>query len=139
MANRSRKLEQTNLETRKEAPARKRVPVSGNRDILTVHGKEDGFVYRWVNDNDNRVQRFLDAGYDFVEHDVNVGTKSVDNTDTSIGRVSKNVGRGVTSYLMRIDEDWYKEDQDAKQKTVNASEASLNKPGDGQYGNVKIE
>lgn len=134
----SRKTQVVTEESRKQAPARKRVPVSGNRDILTVAGMEKGYKYRWVNEKDNRLQKFVDAGYEFVHHDGQIGQDRVDDAE-SIGPTSKNVGRGVTSYLMRIQEDWYKEDQVAKQADIDAKESSLHSRGDGQYGELKIK
>lgn len=117
----------------------KRTPVSGNRDILTVDGKEDGYEYRWVNDIDNRIQKFKDGGYELVEHDVTVGQSTVDSAQ-SVGTVkSKPVGKGTTSYLMRIKKEWHAEDQKAKQRSVAESEASLYEREDGQYGNVQIK
>jgi hypothetical protein len=120
-----------------------RVPVSGNRDVLTVKGKEDGYVYRWVNDTDDRLYKFEQAGYEHVDHDVKVGISSV-NKGNSVGKtVSKNVGKGTTSHLMRIKQEWYDEDQNAKQKQISETEAvmkrQLNSGIDGQYGKVKIE
>ena len=38
-------------QTSRAARPGKRVPVSGNRDVTTVHGLEKGYRYRWVLDN----------------------------------------------------------------------------------------
>lgn len=122
----------------------KRTPVSGHRDILTVDGKKDGFIYRWVNDVDNRLARFQAAGYKFVDHDVEVGLKTVDNPTTYSGSVvSKNVGQGVTAYLMCTLQEFYDEDQAAKLEKVDQYEAemkrTLNSGRDGTYGKVEIK
>ena len=51
--------------TRKQArPVR--TPVSGRRDIMTVAGKDDAFVYRWVTDVKDRISRFVAGGYEHV-------------------------------------------------------------------------
>lgn len=117
----------------------KRTPISGNRDIMTVEGKEKGFEYRWINDVGNRIQKAKDGGYEMVQHEVGVGDRTVDSTDGVGTVVTKDVGKGITSYLMRIKDEWYEEDQRAKQNKVRASEESLHQRGEGQYGNVNIK
>lgn len=123
----------------------KRVPLSGPRDLLTIEGAEAGFVYRWINDLDNRIGRALQAGYEFVEDVTKVGEKTVDfdprqNNETC---TSKGVGKGVTAYLMRIPKEWYDQDQAEKQAAINAGEEDmyrqLNQSGDGRYGKVIVE
>ena len=127
-----------------ESTARsKRVPVSGNKNVMTVEGKDDGYVYRWVNDIDNRVQRFKAAGYENVDHEVEVGDESA-NRGSVVGKtVSKNVGHGTTSYLMRVKKEFYEEDMKEVQSTVDETEAamkrSLNDGADGRYGKVNIK
>lgn len=125
----------------------KRVPVSGNRDVLTVRGKEDGFNYRWVNDVDDgrRMGVFEKAGYEFVEKDgVSVGDITVDVSDRSTRSsvVQQNVGGGVTAFLMRQPTEWYDEDQANKQKDIADREVDmkrkLNSGADGGYGNFDI-
>lgn len=124
--------------TRGRSPAKKRVPVSGNRDILTVAGKNEDYFYRWVNDVDNRIQKFLDAGYVFAEPTGKLLGDSTTKTHESIAR--KGVGKGVTSYLMAIKKEWYEEDQLAKMERVDGREGSLNNSGhDGRYGDIKLK
>lgn len=117
-----------------------RIPVSGSRDILTVAGKDPSYVYRWVNDTDGRIARFRAAGYEFVEHEVGVGQRTTDSAKGVEKGWSKDVGQGITAYLMRIKREWFEEDQAAKQANVDRSEESLfrqlNKGGDGSYGKV---
>ena len=121
----------------------KRIPVSGNRDILSVHGKEKGFVYRWVNDKGNAIAKFKAAGYEPVTHTVTVGQLSVNATDQKGGIISVNVGGSTTAFLMRIKEEWYKEDQAAKQVDIDAMSEdiyrTLNDKEDGKYGSVSIQ
>ena len=118
----------------------KRVPISGSRNVLTVEGQDNDFVYRWVNDKDGRIDRFKAAYYELVKDDVKVGDKTVDSASGNNGNVSKDVGNGITAYLMRIKKEWFLEDQAAKQVEVDRSEESmkreLNKQGDGSYGGV---
>jgi hypothetical protein len=136
------------MTTRKSTTKPKRVPVSGARDILNVNDMKETHKYRWVNDIDNRIQRFQDAGYQFVTADGKLeddrpiaGEESLHNTSTrSKGVVFKNVGKGTVSYLMAIPKEYYKDDQDAKQERIDKTESALrNASGqDGRYGDVDI-
>ena len=76
---------------------------------------EKGFVHRIVNDEPGRLERFQEAGWEYIHrHD------SQDHD--GLGSVlSYFTGATLTnlegkSYAMRIQESWYNEDQDAKQK-----------------------
>jgi hypothetical protein len=132
----------TSRAARKTATRKKRVPISGNRDILTISGKEPGYVYRWVNDVDNRIQKYLDAGYIFVDTaGKTIGESTIENArDTETGSViSKYVGKGITSYLMAQKEEWYEEDQRNKAERTDRSEGSLKSSGDGSYGKLEIK
>jgi len=116
-----------------------RVPV-GTRNVLTVAGKEPGYEYRIINDSGDRVQEFLDAGYELVkENSVKVGDKRV-NKASSEGTVSQiSVGQGQKAFVVRIKKEWYDEDQAAKQQKVNELEASTKaKALDGTYGKLEI-
>ena len=116
-----------------------RVPV-GTRNVLTVAGKDRNYEYRIINDSGDRVQEFLDAGYELVEKDsVRVGDKRV-NSATAEGTVSQvSVGQGQKGYIVRIKKEWYQEDQARKQRQVNEQErATKDKALDGTYGKLEI-
>ena len=116
-----------------------RVPV-GTRNVLTVAGKDANYEYRVINDSGDRVQEFLDAGYELVEKDsVRVGDKRV-NSASAEGSVSQiSVGQGQKAFVVRIKKEWYEEDQAAKQTKVNALEDSTKaKALDGTYGKLEI-
>lgn len=116
-----------------------RTPV-GQRNVLTVTGKDPSYVYRIVNDLGDRVQEFLDAGYELVEsNSVRVGDKRV-NQASSEGSISQvSVGQGQKAFVMRIKKEWYEEDQQAKQKTVDQLEATIKEKAlDGTYGKLEI-
>jgi hypothetical protein len=128
-------------ETISKAPAGrpKRIPV-GSRNRLDVIGKDPNFVYRIVNDVDDRVERFKQAGYELVDvsesrlSSQRVGTGTPEGTMASMP-----VGMGTTGYLMKIPKEWYEEDQRLKQVQIDASEESIKKPNiDGAYGEIKI-
>ncbi len=102
-----------------------RTPVS-QRNVLTVRGKEPGYEYRVVNDTGDRVQMFEEAGYEVVEADkVIVGDKRVSKASPVGSKAEVSVGAGEKAVVMRIREDWYKEDQLAKQQRINELEASM--------------
>lgn len=116
-----------------------RTPV-GQRNILTVKGKDPNYEYRVVNDQDDRIAQFLDAGYELVENDSHdVGDKRV-SQGTSVGSKKEfSVGQGVKARLMRIKKEWYLEDQAKKQAFVNLQEASIKEKAlDGNYGKLDI-
>lgn len=108
-----------------KAPERRvrRTPV-GQKNVLTVAGKEPGYEYRFVNADGDRVQEFLDNGWELVEKkEVRIGDKRLNAPSGSEGSTAvASVGGGMKAYLLRIREDWYKEDQAAKQEHVNRLE-----------------
>ena len=116
-----------------------RTPI-GKRNVLTVNGKDPNYVYRIVNDSGDRVQEFLDAGYEMVEsNSVRVGDKRV-NQATAEGTVSQiSVGQGQKAFVMRIKKEWYEEDQKAKQTHVDQLESTIKEKAlDGTYGELRI-
>ncbi len=119
----------------------KRVPL-GRRDRLSIKNKEDGFVYRIVNDVDDRVDQLTGIGYELCtkEQVGAIGNSRVDNT-SSVGSVAHfSVGQGTKAVVMRIPEDWYKEDQAAKQEEVDAMEATMKSDARkaADYGKLQI-
>lgn len=117
----------------------KRTPV-GIRNVLTVSGKDPAFEYRIVNDTGDRIQKFLDAGYEIVQaKDVKVGDKRVNAATPEGSQAQVSVGQGDKAFVMRIRKDWYEEDQQAKQQEVDNTEASTRaKALDGTYGKLEI-
>ncbi len=127
-----------------EAGNRIRIPLGGKRDMLSVQDTPDGYVDRIVNDEPGRIEKFKQAGYVMVES-AKLGTSHVDGSESEAGVVSKNVGKGVTAYVMRQSEVFYKEDQAAKQDRILEVENGMrrknitaNESTDGTYGEVKI-
>lgn len=117
----------------------KRTPVS-TRNVLTVKGKEPGYHYRIVNDQADRIEMFKEAGYEVVEaKDVVIGDKRVGSAspDGSLAQVS--VGKGDKAYLLRIKQEWYDEDQAAKEAKVRSLEESMKQEATQAGGQFKIE
>ncbi len=119
-----------------------RIPIGSTRNLTGVNDTPDGCVDRWVNDKPGRVDRFKRAGYETVQA-ASVGDSGVDSTHADAGVVSRDMGQGVTAYLMRQRQDYFTEDQTAKQKVVDASEDSIRrdvetKLKNGHYGGVTV-
>lgn len=109
-----------------EASARpSRTPVT-QRNRLMIRNKEPGYVYRIVNDVDDRVSIMQELGYELVPADAvgKVGDKRVDGASV-VGSVAHfPVGQGMKAVVMRQREDWYKQDQEAKQAEIAALEST---------------
>ncbi|CAB4132786.1 hypothetical protein UFOVP249_29 [uncultured Caudovirales phage] len=116
-----------------------RTPV-GTRKVLTVAGKEAGYEYRVINDSGDRVQEFLDAGYELVDaSSVRVGDKRVNNGTAEGSKAQLSVGQGQKAFVVRIRKEWYDEDQAKKQAYVNDLESATKaKALDGTYGKLEI-
>ena len=116
-----------------------RTPI-GTRNILTVKGKDPNYEYRIVNDVDDRVTQFQEAGYELVpDETVKVGDKRV-NAPSPVGSAKQlSVGGGTKAFVMRIKKEWYNEDQTRKLSQVSEIErATKEKALDGAYGDIKL-
>lgn len=119
-----------------------RKPMGVREDITAVRDQDPNFQYRWVNDKPGRVERFKEAGYELCES-ATMGNSGVEGSHSENGIVSRDMGKGVTSYLMRQDKDWFLADQAGKQVIVDESEDAIRRDkdedrDDGRYGEVKI-
>lgn len=127
-----------NVETQVAPKREKRIPVSGPRDILTVTNMNPNYHYRWVNDIPGRIPKFQEGGWEIVNHEAEVGGKTVDRGSRLGSAVTKRVGNQVEAVLMRIPLEWYIEDQKAKQEQVNDLEATM-RPAEADYGSISIK
>ena len=123
--------------TREQRPTR--IPVSGNRDVLTVYNKEDGYFYRWVLDRGNRIEIFKQGGYEVApDNGLMVGDARLATTNEHGSAVIAKGHDGQPLVLMRIKKEWYDEDQDAKSEEIEAMENSMKSANqnraDGKYG-----
>jgi len=119
--------------------SRKRVPL-GSRNILTAQ-KRPGFVRRFVNDKGDRVQQFKEAGWKAVGADEKVGDDKAGKASSVGSSANPSVGNNQRAVLMEIPDNYYKEDQKAKQDKIDQVEKEIarNKPGqDGLDGKVSI-
>lgn len=117
-----------------EARSNQRTPI-GQRNVLTAP-KRDGFVRRYVNIDDNgRIDMFKEAGWKIVDESTCMGDANA-GTASQLGTVaSKPVGGGRKAVLMEIRDDWYKEDQAAKDARLKENERGLLKDQNGQVPN----
>jgi hypothetical protein len=106
---------------REEAGRQSRVPLGVARAKLSVPTRP-GYVRRWVNDMEGRLQMAEQGGYQFAtDQSLQIGAVDVDNVNRDLGaRISRVVDRttGLKAYLMEIKEDFYREDQQAKAQKV---------------------
>ena len=130
-----------------------RVPFGGPRLKLQLSPQDRkrfdkrGMVPRWFNDEGGRLERAKGAGYDFVKpvHSGSLGQGALhgDGKDAESGvRVSLIVNKGdpiVRAYLMEIKEEFYKEDQLAKEAVNMQVDEALAVGGEGgeQLGSHK--
>ena len=117
-----------------------RVPL-GTRNVLTAP-KRPGYVRRFVNDEPGRISQFEAAGYSVVKEDICVGDPKIGKGLQPGSGVSLEVGGGTKSVLMEIREEWFEEDQKAKQDKIKLAESDmkrkLNTKTEGVYGGVAI-
>lgn len=117
----------------------RRNPVEG-RNKLKVRGEDPNYVYRIVNDVDDRIADFLEAGWELdTSEEIRVGDSRIDE-NSRLGKVRLvSVGGGQKAVLMKIRRDWYEEDQAAKLEYVRKSEEAMRpNPNDGGYGKIDI-
>jgi len=125
-----------------EPEKKKRVPL-GTRNRLS-YPERKGYHRRVFNDDHDRIQRALGAGYEFVtESGLTGGDPRAGDASQMGAKVSKQVGFGTTGYLMEIPDEYYNEDQKAKQERLNLQEAQMKRERtDGVtdlYGKVQID
>lgn len=123
-----------------KAQRTQRTPLA-NRSVLGIKGKEPGYVYRIVNDTGDRVALFQEQGYEIVtDSSITIGDRRVGKASADGSPVQVAVGNGIDGYLMRIKEEYYKEDQAYKEQKLSELEQSMRKEAKdiSDYGNLKI-
>lgn len=122
------------------ASARPRRTPMDKRNRLAIKNKEPGYVYRVVNDIDNRVSDLQEQGYEICTKESigATGDKRVDNASPLGSNSNVSVGGGVKAVVMRQKEEYYKEDQAFKQAEIDALEETMGKDKS-DYGALKIK
>ncbi len=120
-----------------ESVRKERVPVASRREPLKYKGLDtQNFVQRWVLERDDRIEEFLAGGYEFVKptgQGTVVGDPTVNSSSGIDTRVTKSAGfGGLRLILMQIPIEFYKEDQASKQREVDQTEDTMQRPGTGK-------
>lgn len=129
------------MATKETTTRTRRTPINGIRNKLNVRGQEPGYVYRIVNDIEDRVQSLQELGYEIVTgKGVSVGDKRIANPTQEGSPVKVSVGQGVQAYVMRQKQEWFDEDQKAKNARNDELEAQMKRDAQeaGFYGKLKI-
>lgn len=142
---------ETSSDSRKEERSegqRVRVPFGTRRSKLQLSQAEadaldkKGYIARWVNDRDGRVERAIAGGYEFVkpEEATSVGSSEIAQGNSDLGgKVSKVVSRGdpiIRAYFMKIKKKYYMEDQEAKEEINARVDEALRR---GEAGGANVE
>jgi len=94
------------------------------RNIMTAQ-QVPGKKRRWVNDDDDRIEAFKQAGYTVVTKPTKVGDNRSDIASQLGSVVERPVGGGKRAVLMEIDEHYFHEDQLAKEKRLTQKERDM--------------
>lgn len=119
----------------------RRSAINGTRNRLNVRGQEPGYVYRIVNDVDDRIETLKEIGYELVtDKGVTVGDKRIANPTQEGSPIKVSVGNGVQAYVMRQKKEWYDEDQASKEAKNAELEQQMKREAKeaGFYGKLKI-
>jgi len=129
---------------KKEAPKRRerqRVQLDGFRRKLS-HDDIPGYQLRWVNDEGGRLEEFKARGYEFVEKktqkvgDGDVSQRGSVDSRTRVLVGTHEDGSPKYGYLMKQRQEWYDEDQRAKQAPIDELEQTMFRnldTADGRY------
>lgn len=110
-----------------------------DRSLLGVKGKEPGFAYRVVNDIGDRVSMFQEQGYEVVtDGAVTIGDRRVGKPSKDGSPVQVSVGGGINGFLMRIKDEYFKEDQAYKEQKTAELEQSMRNEAGADYGKLQI-
>jgi hypothetical protein len=118
-------------ETRDEQSRPKRISVSAQRDKLNVLGLDTkNFYYRWVNDTDDRILVFKNAGYEFVDKsEIKAsGDPTIDTSKGTDSRLRKGVGGGLVAFLMKLPIEIKKEYDAEKDADILETERAMTRP-----------
>lgn len=118
-------------------PAR---PPINTRNVLTAPHRK-GYVRRYVNDTSDRIEMFLNRGWEIVtDKDLEVGDPRAGKASSIGTPVTKNVGLGVTAVLMEMKKELYDELMAERNQRINQQEKIMLRQGEaeGTYGNVQI-
>ena len=125
----------------------KRVPLSAQRQNLLKSEPRKGFVQRWVNTEDGRVESFKLAGWTPADGSADNNHRRAQD-GSNVGSIAEKVvnrdpnAAYKTAVLMEIPEELYREDQLAKYKKIDDAEKAFDPAKQSQdgadYGEMKL-
>ena len=107
---------------REETGRRRRIPL-GTASLKMAYADRPGYHRHWMNDRSNRIHAAEQAGYTFVEA-FNDGRK--EKVSRRVG--SHEDGSPMSAYLMEIRQEFYDEDQKAKQVRIDEIDDAIMRP-----------
>ena len=135
-------MKRTNRPEENRTERKKRPPINGKGDVLSLSGLDDNYQYRVFNDKGTRIAQHQDYGWEVVAaDDVTIGTRNDVSTAGTAAAVTVDSNDGTQGIVMRIRKDWYDEDQTAKQAKIAETEKAITGENNenGNYGKVSIE
>lgn len=117
-----------------------RTPISGTRNKFKIKNQDPAFVYRGVNDVDDRVEQMRELGYEVVMKEMKTGDKIV-GTGTHVGTpMTVSGGGGIRVVIMRCPREIYEARQAEKAAEVQLMEDALKTPSsnNADYGKVDV-
>jgi len=126
---------------------RKRIPLREQRRLLDIPDKDPNFVYRLVNDVNNRISSMRDSGYEIIDRtgqEIEDFDVRIQDSASKNSALCQSVGSGITAYVMRKPKEWYDEDKEKELEEIKKKEkATLTKDEGGKeikdlYGEIKI-
>ena len=120
---------------RTQADRKERVPLDGTRQKLEAPPRP-GYHRRWFNDKPGRLGDAQRAGYEFVEEETDDAPNS-DDVGTRVSRIvgTNEAGKAEIAYLMEIRQEFFAEDQAAKQRRIDETESGIRR-GEDSHGTV---
>jgi hypothetical protein len=119
----------------------KRASVNGVRNRLNVKNQDPNYVYRIVNDIDDRVPELMDVGYE-IDTSTKVGDKRAGAPSSAPGTpVMVSLGQGDKGVVMRIKRELFEERKLEKEQLIREREAALQNPtqNGADYGKVSLK
>lgn len=139
-------IENISKDTKDEQVVTKKGNASWQRArFLQVKNKDPNFTYRWVNMNEENIEKKLDEGWDFVDSKKDkVSVKKADGLDVGASNDTRIKSRGAVLMKMPMDlkkaRDAFHAEEVKRSVESLAQEASqgIKAQGGKPYGHIKI-
>ena len=116
----------------------KRKPFGVKTSKLAISKQQEGFHYRWVNDEPGRIGQAIEGGYQFVDPNEVAREPREDNKTREYAGLKAD-GSPMFTYLMKIPQEYYEEDQAVSQGHLDNIDKAIRggsldrTPGDNRY------